>query len=71
MECVYIGMGAEQVSFRSPSGGSIFYLLSCPAHRKYPSRRMGVSEAEAAQIGKAENASCRKIYRYILSLIHI
>ena len=65
MECVYIGMGAEQVSFRSPGGGSIFYLLSCPAHRKYPTRRAGVSEAEAAQIGKAENASCRKIYRYI------
>ena len=66
MECVYIGMGAERVSFRSCSGGrAVFYLLSCPAHRQYPTARAGLDDAEVAEIGDAKNASRRKIFRYI------
>jgi len=66
MECLYIGMGAKDVSFRSASNtGAVFYLLSCPAHRKYPTQRLSVQQAEVSQIGKRENASCRKIHRYI------
>lgn len=66
MECVYIGMGTEQVSFRScPGGRAIFYILSCPAHRKYPTVRAGVADAEVAEIGEARKSSSRKIFRYI------
>jgi 4-deoxy-L-threo-5-hexosulose-uronate ketol-isomerase len=66
MECVYIGQGAESVSFRSCAGGrSAFYLLSCPAHRSYPTRKAGLEDAEVSQVGAAGNASCRRIHRYI------
>jgi len=66
MECVYIGMGAEQVTFRSDSGGqAAFYFLSCPAHKGYPTCHAGLDDAEVAEIGRASNASCRKIFRYI------
>lgn len=66
LECVYIGRGTENVSFRSlPGGNSAFYLLSCPAHRNYPTQRAGIADAEAVQIGNAANASCRKVHRYI------
>jgi 4-deoxy-L-threo-5-hexosulose-uronate ketol-isomerase len=66
MECVYIGRGAEKVTFRSCHGGrSVFYLLSCPAHRRYPAQRAGINAAEVSAIGAAANSSCRKIHRYI------
>ncbi len=66
MECVYIGRGAEHVSFRNCNGGTAsFYLLSCPAHRKYPTTRAGIHDAEVAEIGSAKHSSCRKIFRYI------
>ncbi len=66
MGCVYIGMGAQDVWFRScPGGQSIFYLLSCPAHRGFPARRARIEDAEVAEIGSSGNASSRKIYRYI------
>jgi len=66
MECVYIGRGAEAVSFRScPGGKSVFYLLSCPAHRHYPTHRAGLREAEVSEIGSPANASRRKLHRYI------
>jgi 4-deoxy-L-threo-5-hexosulose-uronate ketol-isomerase len=66
MECVYIGRGAERVSFRScPGGTSAYYLLSCPAHRRYPTQRAAVEDAEVSEVGSAQNASCRRIHRYI------
>lgn len=66
MECAYIGRGTREVSFQNGEAGQAeFYLLSCPAHREYPTRRAGISEAESELIGSAEKASGRTIYRYI------
>ena len=66
MECAYIGMGAEHVSFRSCTGAqAMFYVLSCPAHRQYPTCRASVDEAESTSFGSRAAASSRKIFRYI------
>ena len=65
-ECLYIGMGARDILFRNgPSGAAAFYLLSCPAHREFPTRLVTRSDASIAEIGDARNASKRRIVRYI------
>ena len=66
LECLYIGMGARAVSFRSVGNGqAVFYLLTCPAHRAYPTRRAGRQDAQVAAVGNGEGASARRIFRYI------
>ena len=66
LECLYIGMGVQDVRFRAnPGGQGVFYLLSCPAHRSYPSRSAGISDAETAAAGSPATASSRTIHRYI------
>jgi 4-deoxy-L-threo-5-hexosulose-uronate ketol-isomerase len=65
-ECLYIGMGEAEVRFE-PAGSPLpeFYLLSSPAHAKYPTRKATKAEAQAATIGDPLTASRRTIYRYI------
>jgi 4-deoxy-L-threo-5-hexosulose-uronate ketol-isomerase len=66
LECLYIGLSAGQISFRSePAGQAEFYVLSCPAHRDYPTRLAKQCEALATEAGDSRNASRRKIFRYI------
>lgn len=66
LDCVYIGMGEPDVVFRSLNGGqSAFYLLSAPAHRKFPTEKATRAEAVVQQIGNAQGASCRALVQYI------
>jgi 4-deoxy-L-threo-5-hexosulose-uronate ketol-isomerase len=66
LDCLYIGMGEEQVSFRScPEGRAAFYLLSAPAHRTHPTRKAGPEDATVHDIGSAESSSRRRLVQYI------
>ena len=66
LECLYVGMGAKSVTLANGDAGqSVYYLLSCPAHREYPTRRARASDADSSSIGDAANASSRKIFRFI------
>src|SRR5581483_5693051 len=66
LECLYIGGGNGEVSFRSNlHGQSAFYLLSCPAHRDYPIRLAKLQDALTSEIGDPLKSSRRKIHRYI------
>jgi 4-deoxy-L-threo-5-hexosulose-uronate ketol-isomerase len=66
LECIYIGIGEEYVSFANGSDGqAAFYLLSAPAHRKLPTCKAGVHEARVQEIGSEANASRRKLVQYI------
>jgi 4-deoxy-L-threo-5-hexosulose-uronate ketol-isomerase len=67
LDCVYIGKGTQQVSFSSVSGNSpaVFYLLSCPAHHTYESRKMRKEEASPTNMGSVDTANERTIYKYI------
>ncbi len=61
-EVLYIGMGAGPVSF---SGGGRFYILSAPAHRSCPTRRITPDEARRVEIGSRETANERTILQFV------
>ncbi|MCW3109207.1 MAG: kduI [Segetibacter sp.] len=67
LDCVYVGKGVKQVSFKSeePGNPAIFYLLSAPAHTTYPSRKLTKEEATPSTIGDASTSNRRTIYKYI------
>ncbi len=66
LDCLYIGTGEPQVTFRNhPGREAAFYMLSAPAHRKFPTTLLTRSEATAKEIGAAEHASKRKLVQYI------
>jgi 4-deoxy-L-threo-5-hexosulose-uronate ketol-isomerase len=67
MDCVYLGKGTKKVSFTSANKKSpaIFYLLSSPAHHKYPNRLMKKEKASPVELGAIETANKRTVYKYI------
>lgn len=67
LDCLYAGKGVPRIQFASndPAHPALFYLLSSPAHSAYPVRLMPGSEALPADVGAAETANARTIYKYI------
>jgi len=67
LECLYLGKGTREVNFRSGSkdAPANFYLLSCPAHAAYPTRKMTKMEAAPVTLGEAATSNRRTIYKYI------
>ncbi|MGQ0738063.1 MAG: 5-dehydro-4-deoxy-D-glucuronate isomerase [Bacteroidota bacterium] len=65
--CVYLGKGTKQVKFRSRSkkDPAVFYLLSVPAHHKYPNRMMIKEKASPVNLGDVTTSNKRTIYKYI------
>lgn len=57
-EVVYIGMGSGTVTF---SGAGRFYILSAPAHHKYPTTHIRQSDAKRIELGSQEQANKRVI----------
>lgn len=63
-EALYVPMDSREVLF---SGlGARFYLLSVPAHRAFPMRKITASDKDAMQRGNPENSNERSIYQLIL-----
>jgi 4-deoxy-L-threo-5-hexosulose-uronate ketol-isomerase len=67
LDCVYLGKNTRTVSFESndPNHPARFFLISTPAHREYPNRRMTSTEATPVQLGEQTTANMRTIYKYI------
>lgn len=67
LDCLYVGKGAQQVSFRSsePENPAVLYMLSAPAHATHPTTLLKKSEAESNDLGALETSNQRTIYRYI------
>jgi len=67
MDCVYLGKGTADVKFKSKSKNepALLYLLSSPAHHKYPNRLLKKEKAAPVQLGTAETANKRTVYKYI------
>jgi 4-deoxy-L-threo-5-hexosulose-uronate ketol-isomerase len=65
-ECLYIGMETRDICFQSCTGApAVYYLLSCPAHSRFPTRLVTHDDAAIVEIGDARSASRRRIVRYI------
>ena len=67
LDCVYIGKGTQKVSFASSNASqpAVFYILSAPAHTKYPTKLLQKKDTESGTMGSLETSNHRTIYRYI------
>jgi 4-deoxy-L-threo-5-hexosulose-uronate ketol-isomerase len=66
LECLYIGRGEVNVVFHpSAKGTARYYMLSCPAHAKYPTRKASRADARVVEVGTAATCSSRSIFQYI------
>lgn len=67
LDCLYIGKGAQAVSFASVKATepACFYILSAPAHQAYPTTLVKKEEAASNTIGSLETSNHRTIYKYI------
>ncbi|WP_283622152.1 5-dehydro-4-deoxy-D-glucuronate isomerase [Limosilactobacillus avium] len=63
----YIGMGAKHVVFESADSANPakFYVVSTPAHKTYPNKKLPFKDAIAMPMGDQKNMNKRTIYKYI------
>jgi 4-deoxy-L-threo-5-hexosulose-uronate ketol-isomerase len=66
-DCLYVGKGAKNVSFKSskPAKPALFYLLSAPAHQTYPTTFMKMEDANHLNLGSTGTANERILSQYI------
>jgi len=66
-ECLYIGMGAKEVSFASAGrdNPAKFYFNSAPAHAAYPIVKLSLADAQRLDLGDPLKANVRTIYQFI------
>jgi 4-deoxy-L-threo-5-hexosulose-uronate ketol-isomerase len=66
-DMIYLGMGAEPVSFASARAGepAKFYLLSAPAHQKHPNRLIRIGDAKRIDLGSQATSNERSIFQFI------
>lgn len=65
--CIYVGMGALNVSFTSkgPANPAKFFILSCPAHTSHPTTVATRDEATIVALGSQATSNQREIRQYI------
>jgi 4-deoxy-L-threo-5-hexosulose-uronate ketol-isomerase len=67
-EALYIGKGSKKVEFKSTgSSPALFYYNSAPAHMTYPTTKIGLDQAETAEVGSAEQANHRTIRKLLIN----
>lgn len=66
-EMLYIGRGSKEVSFSSADAShpALFYVVSLPAHKEYPTTHITKAQANRVDLGSKEAANVRTIYQYI------
>ncbi|MCX5819596.1 MAG: 5-dehydro-4-deoxy-D-glucuronate isomerase [Deltaproteobacteria bacterium] len=66
-ECLYIGMGAKEVSFASANQDhpAEFYFNSAPAHAAYPIVKITLADAQRLDLGDPLKANVRTVYQLI------
>lgn len=65
---LYLGMGTKKVVFESddPNKPAKFYLVSTPAHKKYPNVKILKKDITPVHLGSIKQSNDRNIYKYIL-----
>lgn len=66
-ECLYVGKGTKEVSFKSKDSSkpAEFYINSCPAHKEYPTTKGVIADANRVDLGSKDNCNERTIFQYI------
>ena len=67
LDCLYIGKGVKTVTFSSKNASepAVYFLLSSPAHKTYPTTLMTNEQAVKVKAGSAATANDRTINKYI------
>lgn len=69
-EALYLGKGVKKVVFMPGDGGTpIFYYNSAPAHHTYPSKKVGLEQAETVELGTVENANQRTVRKLLVNSV--
>lgn len=63
-DCLYVTMGAKDVQFSGD--GARFYLASCPAHKAFTTRKLGIADANALERGSLEESNERTIFQLVI-----
>jgi 4-deoxy-L-threo-5-hexosulose-uronate ketol-isomerase len=63
-DCLYVPMGSSDVRFEGAAAR--FYLVSLPAHRAFPIRKITIAEVTPMQRGSLENSNAWSIYQLII-----
>ncbi|WP_084581366.1 5-dehydro-4-deoxy-D-glucuronate isomerase [Sphingomonas azotifigens] len=63
-DCLYVTMGARDVTFAG--AGARYYLASCPAHKAFTTRKLGIADANALERGSLEESNERTIYQLVI-----
>lgn len=67
-EALYIGSGVKSVIFHpAKSGDALFYFNSAPAHTSYPTKKIGMEDAEKVEMGALETSNHRVINKLIVN----
>lgn len=67
-EALYVGKGAQRLSFRSSDAAhpAKFYFNSAPAHSRFPDKKVGKEEAVRTTLGDAATSNRRTINKYLV-----
>jgi len=69
-EALYVGKGVKNVIFKKSFGEQpIFYLNSAPAHKEYPTKKVGKEDAEVVHLGDEKYANKRILNKLIVNSI--
>jgi 4-deoxy-L-threo-5-hexosulose-uronate ketol-isomerase len=63
-DCLYVTMGAKDVVFAGE--GARYYLASCPAHKAFQTRKLGIGDAKALDRGSLEESNERTIFQLVI-----
>jgi len=63
-DCLYVTMGAREVTFAGE--GARYYLASCPAHKAFTTRKLGIADANALERGSLAESNERTIYQLVI-----
>lgn len=70
-EALYIGQGSKNIVFASDQkeNPAKFYLNSTPAHKAFPTKKIGKNDVEVIELGAAETANARTLRKYIVNSV--
>lgn len=70
-EALYIGKETKNVVFKSkdPGNPAKLYINSAPAHHKFPSKKVTLSEAEVVVLGSLETSNHRTINKLLVNTV--
>ncbi|WP_282053476.1 5-dehydro-4-deoxy-D-glucuronate isomerase [Maribacter luteus] len=69
-EALYVGKDSKAVVFSSLGEGQpLFYINSAPAHKRFPTKKVGAKDAEVVQLGDEKYANKRVLNKLIVNSI--